>query len=156
MRYSVTILVLGAALAGSPALAQIDLGVGGQAGGNVGVGLNPGATIDSVTGTLDRSVNSVDRTVNGTLSSDLRLATSSDLTSGAAVRDRRGNRVGTVQSVHGDTAVVVKGDKTMHVPVSALYSGASGLVTNLTRKQIEATANANASANASGGADIHN
>ena len=158
MRISVTILALGAVLAASPALAQIN--VGGQTGVNVGagagLGVDPSGALGGVTGTVDRTVGTVDRTVNRSLDSELRAATSADLTGGAAVRDRRGNRVGTVQSVHGDTAVVVKGDKTMHVPVSQLYRGASGLVTGLSKAQLNAMASATAGAGAGAGADVRN
>lgn len=152
MRNLLKFIAFGASLVAVPALSQVS--VGGQTGVNVGVGVgvNPGGTVGTVTGTLDRTVNTVDRTVNHTansaLGSDLRVATSADLTAGAIVRDRRGNKIGTVQSVHADTAVVVKGGRTVNVPISRLYRGASGLVTNLTKAQINAMASANANANA--------
>src|SRR5688500_398824 len=118
MRSLVNIIALGAMVAATLALAQISVGGqgGGKVGDTVGVGVNPGGAVGTVTGTVDRTVGIVDRTVNRTLDSELRIATSADVTAGAVVRDRRGNRVGTVQSVHGDTAVVVKGGKAMHVP----------------------------------------
>lgn len=158
MRKLTKFLALAAVCAATPAVAQIDVGLGGQVGGNVGVGANPGGLVGGVTGTLQGTVDAVDRTanrtVNGAMTTGLSAATSADLTSGAVVRDRRGSRVGTVQSVHGDTAVVVKGDRTMHVPVSQLYRGTSGLVTSLTKSELNATAAAQASANA--GANIRN
>lgn len=149
MRNLMKFVVLGTAFAATPALGQIS--VGGQTGVNVGVGVDPGATLGTVTGAVDRTVGAADRTVDRTLDRDLRVATSADLTAGATVRDQRGNRVGTVQSVHGDTAVVVKGDKAMHVPIAQLYRSASGLVTGLTQAQLKAMATANASAGASSG-----
>lgn len=146
MRNLLNFIALGAAFAAAPASAQVN--VGGQTGVGVGVGVNPGGTVGTVTGTVDRTVGTVDRTVNRTLDSELRVATSADVTAGATIRDRRGNRVGTVQSVQGSTAIVVKGDKTMHVPIAQLYRGASGLVTNLSKAQLNAMAAANANANA--------
>ncbi|HVL79091.1 MAG TPA: hypothetical protein VM346_07355 [Sphingomicrobium sp.] len=146
MRHSLSFLALGAALAASPALAQVNVGLGGQAeaGARVGVGVNPGAAVEGVTGTLDRTVNALDRTVNRTVGKDLRLATSADLRAGAEVRDGRGNRVGTVHSVHGDMVMVIEGNRAFHVPLAALYRGGKGLVTSLTRAQIEAAAQAHA------------
>ena len=148
MRNPATILALGAALAATPALAQINVGVGAQTGVGVGVGVNPGTAVGGVTGTVDRTVGTVDRTVNRSLNSGLRVATSADLRSGIVVRDRRGHSIGAVQSVSGNTAVVVKGGRTMHIPIAALYRGASGIVTNLTKAQLNAMASANANAGA--------
>lgn len=154
MRYSIKTLALGAALIATPALAQVNVGLGGQAGGNVGVGVgvSPGGTIDSVTGTVDRTVGAVDRTINRTadsaLGSDLRLATTADLTAGATVRDGSGRKIGTVQSVHGDMAVVSKGGKSLHVPLASLYRSSTGLVTKLSKTQLQAAAQAHAHAGA--------
>ena len=127
-----------------------NVGLGGQAGGNIGG--NVGGVADGLTGTLDRSVGTVDRTVNGTLQSDLRLATAADLRAGAAVSDNRGRRVGVLQSVRGSMAVVVSGNKMLHVPLASLYRSAKGLVTRLSKAQL----NAAASANANAGANIRN
>jgi len=154
MRISKSILALGAAVLATPAMAQLGVGLGGQGGVNVGVGGNVGAnvggTLDSVTGTVDRTVGTLDRIVNGTLRSDLSAATAADLTAGAAVSDNRGRRVGVLQSVHGNTAVVVSGNKSLHVPIASLYRSGKGLVTGLSRAQLEAAASANASASAGG------
>ena len=155
MRNSIKMLALVAALAAAPAAAQIKVGLGGQAGGAVGggVGVDPGNTIGSVTGTVDSAVNradrAVNRTVDSTLGNDLSLATSADLTAGAIVRSDSGRKVGTVQSVHGDTAVIVKGNRSMHVPVAQLYRGTKGLVTKLTDAELKAAASAHAGADAS-------
>ena len=147
MRNSSLFIVFGAALMASPAPAQI---LGGQAGAGVGlgvgVGANVGGVVDGATGTLDRGVGTIDRTVNGALRSDLAVATAADLTTGAEVRDNRGRRVGTLQAVHGGMALVVKGDKAVHVPIASLYRSGKGLVTKLSRSQLSAAASANASA----------
>jgi len=148
MRYSTRFLALGAAFAAGPALAQVNVGVGGQAdvGVNVGVGVDPAPVVDRVTGTLDRTVDTLDRTVNRTVAQDLRIATRADVRAGAEVRDNRGNRVGTVHSVHGDMVMVVRGNRALHVPLAALYRGSRGLVTSLSRAEIEAAAAASISA----------
>jgi hypothetical protein len=166
MLHSVRLLapsaLFAAALAAAPAMAQINVGLGGQAGGGIGVGVggqagagvgvggsvNPTGTIGTVTGTIDRSVTSVDRTVNRTLDRDLRVATSADVTAGAMIRDREGRRIGTVQSLHGSTAVVVEGNRTLHVPIAALYRSGKGLVTRLSRAELRANARADANAGA--------
>lgn len=150
MRYSIPLLALGAALTATPALAQLNVGLGGQAGANVGVGANTGANVGGVLGgvtdTLDRTVNTADRTVNRALDSDLRLATRAEVRSGVVVRDSKGRRVGTVQSLHGNTAIVVQGGNMVHVPLAALYRSGKGLVTSLTDAQLRASASANARA----------
>ena len=167
MRISMRFVALGlagAALAASPAAAQLGLGLGGQpgggvsVGGNVGaganVGVNPGAALGTVGNTLDRTVNTLDRTANRALDSELRLATGADLQSGAVVRDQNGHSIGTVQSVSGSTAVVVRNGQMLHVPLAALYHGSSGLMTKLSKTQLRAMANAHASAGAN--ASAHN
>lgn len=156
MRFSVRFLALGAVVAASPAMAQLGLGLGGQGGlgatvgGNVGAGANVGGVVNGVTGSLDNSVNRLDRTANGALggTAGLQAATSADLESGAVVRDKRGHSIGVLQSVQGNVAVVAKGGQMLHVPLAALYRNASGLVTSMTKAQIAASASANASANA--------
>ena len=157
MRITSGILAIGAALAAAPAMAQINVGLGGQVGGNVGVGvggINPGSTIGGVTGTLDSTVGRIDRVTNRTLDnalgSNLSVVTAADLTSGATVRDGNGRKIGTLQSVHGNMAVIVKGDRTMHVPIARLYRGATGLVTGLTNAELRAAASASANADAHG------
>ncbi|HET9458976.1 MAG TPA: hypothetical protein VFO51_03240 [Sphingomicrobium sp.] len=141
------------ALVAAPAAAQLGVGLGGNAGAGVNVGVGVGGNaggdlVGGVTGTLDRAVGSADGAVNGALQSELRVATAADLTAGATVSDNSGRRVGVLQSVHGDTAVVVSGGKTLHVPIAALYSSGKGLVTKLSRKQLNAAAGAHANAGA--------
>ena len=144
MRTSIRIFALGTALAATPALAQVGVGLGGRVGANVGV--DTGRTVDGVRGTLDRTVDATDRTVNRTLNRDLRVASSADVRSGIVVRDSRGQRVGTVQSVHAGTAIVVQGNRRMHVPLASLYRSGSGLVTNISRARLRADAQADARA----------
>ncbi|MGH6633496.1 MAG: hypothetical protein ACREB0_09055, partial [Sphingopyxis sp.] len=56
--------------------------------------------------------------------------------------DTGGNSVGTVQSVEGDTAVVIRGGKLYNVPIAQIYHGAvgatHGLVTKLSSAEIQA------------------
>ena len=167
MRKSLKFIAIGAALAASPAAAQLGVGLGGPVGGvgvggnagvgsNVGVGVNPGGTLGTMNGTLDRTVTRVDRSVNrtvdGTLDRELRVATSADLTVGATVRDNPGHKIGAVQSVSGGAAVVARNGRTVHVPLASLYRGASGLVTSLSQAQLDAMASANFNA----GANVRN
>jgi hypothetical protein len=139
-------IALAAAAAAAPAAAQIS--VGGQAGvgANLGVGVDTGRTVDSLDRTLDRTVDSTDRTLNRTVNSDVGVATRADIVSGATVRDSRGRRVGTVQAVHGDTAIVVRNGQRLNVPVASLYHGGRGLVTRMSRAQLHAAATADARA----------
>ncbi|MFC7537782.1 hypothetical protein ACFQPG_10460 [Sphingomonas sp. GCM10030256] len=150
MHNSTSIVALGALLVSGPALAQVNLGAAGVAhvNANVGAGANAGGIVKGVTGTLDRTVNVADRSANRALTSNLRLATRTDIRAGTEVRDSRGRRIGTVQSVHGSMAIVVQGNRGFHVPISKLYRGTKGLVTSLTFTQLNSTATANASANA--------
>jgi hypothetical protein len=136
--------VAAAALIAVPALAQIGVGVGARAD----VGVDAGRVVDGVGRTVDRTVDRADRTVNDTLSRDLVVASRTDVRSGVVVRDGRGGRVGTVQSVSGNTAVVVQGNRTYRVPLSALYRSGRGLVTSLSRAELRASADARASARA--------
>ena len=61
---------------------------------------------------------------------------------GAEIADSSGNSVGTVQSVEGDTAVVIKGGKLYTIPLSSIYHDAAGkthtLVTKLSQAEIKA------------------
>lgn len=140
MRKTISCAALAAALVAMPAMAQVDLGVGGQAG----AGVNAGGAVDAVTAPVGGAVDSVDRTVNRAipkgLTDGLEAATSADVTSGVEVRDASGARVGTVQSLEGDTAVVVQGNRHMQVPVASLYRKGKGLVTSLTRAELRAGA----------------
>jgi hypothetical protein len=160
MRYPVRYLALGAALAATPALAQLGVNLGGQAGAGLNVGgvVNPGAAVGGVTGSLDRTVNHVDHavdgTINGALDGDLRVATAADLQSGAVVRDKHGHSIGVVQSVDGNAALVARNGRQVHVPLAALYRSSSGLMTSLTKTQVNAMFAASANAGAS--ASAHN
>ena len=149
MRPSITCIALASALVATPSIAQIGVGVGGQVG--AGVRLDTGRTLDRVGDRLDRTVDRLDRTANRALDNDLVLATRADLRTGATVRDSRGRRVGTVQAVHRDTAIVVRGNRTLHVPLAALYRSGRGLVSSLSRAQIDASARARANARADAG-----
>ena len=140
MRNQIKLALMGiAATAAAPALAQVDVGLGGQANVGVGAGVDAGPVVGD---TLDRTVDGVDRQVNRALSSDAVLATSADLRTGATVRDNRGRRIGIVQSVEADSELVVQGNRQMRVPLSALYRTGSGLVTSLSRAEVQASAGA--------------
>ena len=151
MKFAPFFILFGAAAISTPATAQL-VNVGGSGGVNVGAGANVGTdlgrTLDTLAPTVDRTVNSVDRTANRTLQNDLRLATAADLQAGATVRDNRGHSVGTLQSVNGNVAVVVEGNRSLNVPLAQLYRSGKGLVTKLTREQLSASAQAGASADA--------
>ncbi|HMO74132.1 MAG TPA: hypothetical protein PKD99_15755 [Sphingopyxis sp.] len=151
MRKTLAILAAGAALAAAPALAQLggvaDVQVGGRVGADAGV--DPAATVGDVTtrtgDIVDRLDDRVGRTVDD---ASLTLATREQVRAGVEVRDAGGNSVGTVQSVEGDTAVLVRGGKLYTIPLSELWHdtsrAASGLVTKLTRTEIQARAAAGA------------
>ncbi|WP_338426412.1 hypothetical protein [Sphingopyxis kveilinensis] len=151
MHKSLTLLAVGTALAAAPALAQ--LVPGGVADVNVGgnVAVDPGATVGTVTDRVGQTVDRVDGTVNNAVdSTNLTLATREQVRAGAEIRDNKGNSVGTVQSIEGDTAVVVRGGKLYNVPLASIYHGAvgrtHGLVTKLPAASIEARAAASADA----------
>ena len=154
MRFTISILTVAAALTAGSALAQVPVAgsVGTQAEVGANANANAGGLLGGVTGALGRTVNSADSAINGTVNglatAGLRLATRADLRAGAEVRDNRGRRIGTVAAVHGDTAMVVRGGQTVHVPLSALYRAGNGLVTSLSRAEL----NAAAAARAQGGA----
>ena len=139
------LLVAGTALLAMPAAAQVS--VGGQTGVGVGVNVPVGNTVGSVRDTVDRTVDRTDRLANRTIdrtNMDLAVATSADVRAGATVTDSRGRRVGTVQSVSADSAILVNGNHRLRVPISSLYRSASGLVTRMTRSQFHAQARAQA------------
>lgn len=144
-----------AALAAVPASAQV--GVGAGAGVNVGTdvrvdtGRTVGSVVDSVDRTASRTVDSTERAATRALdSTKFTLVTRNQVTTGAEVRDSRGQRIGTVSRLDGNAAVVVRGRNAYHVPLSSLYrrtSGtARGLVTSIPRAQLTGHANAQASA----------
>ncbi len=146
MRKAFALLTVAPALLAYPAFAQ--LAPDGSANVNlVGkVGLNGGAVdaaVDGVTnpvrGTVDRADGAVSKTVDA---ANLTLATREQVRAGAELYDTSGNSVGTVQSVEGDTAVVVRGGKLYNVPIAQIYHGAvgatHGLVTKLSAAEIQA------------------
>lgn len=151
MRKTFAIMAAGAAILATPALAQLggvaDVNVGGQVG--VDPGNSVGNTLGTVTDRVGDTVEKVDGTVNHAADhSNLTLATREQVRAGAEVRDSSGTSVGTVQSVEGNTAVVVRGGKLYNIPLASLYNSASGkakgLVTKLPHAEITARANAGA------------
>ena len=146
-----------ALLAATPALAQASsapvsapapaasLGSDGVANVNlVGqVGLGGSAAIqdatDPVGGTVDQADAAVQKSVDA---ANLTLATREQVRAGAELYGTDGQSVGTVQSVEGDTAVVVRGGKLYNVPLAEIYHGAvgatHGLVTKLSSAEIQA------------------
>jgi hypothetical protein len=135
MRKAFALLTVAPALLVYPAFAQ--LAPDGSANVNlVGkVGLNGGAVQDTVDGVISPVGKAVD-------AADLTLATREQVRAGAELYDTGGNSVGTVQSVEGDTAVVVRGGKLYNVPIAQIYHGAvgatHGLVTKLSAAEIQA------------------
>lgn len=146
MRLSVKLTALAAVAAAVPAAAQVQTGVGVDVG--AGAGVDTGGAVDSVLGTTDRVVDRADRSVNAAVQGEHRLATRADLRTGLVVRDSRGRRVGTVQSVGAGSAVVVQGNRRYQVPLSSLYRTGRGLVTRMSRAQLRAEAQASARARA--------
>lgn len=147
-----------AVFAAGPAFAQLGVGIGSGINANAGAAVNVdtgrtvGSVVDSVDRTATRAVDRTDRlatrTING---AQVTLVTRSQVTSGAEVRDSRGQRIGTVSRLDGNAAVVVSGRNAYHVPLSALYrrttGAARGLVTSIPRAQLTGHANVRASAN---------
>ena len=131
-----------ALFATTPALAQAAPSPGRDAAGvaNVNlvgqVGLDGKAAVDGVTDPVGGAVQkSVD-------AANLTLATREQVRAGAELYDTSGNSIGTVQSVEGDVAVVIRGGKLYNVPLTEIYHGAvgatHGLVTKLSRAEIQA------------------
>lgn len=139
MRKAFALLTVAPALLAFPTLAQ--LAPDGSANVNlVGkVGLSGGAVQDTVDGVISPISGTVGKTVDA---ANLTLATREQVRAGAEIYDTGGNSVGTVQSVEGDTAVVVRGGKLYNVPIAQIYHGAvgaaDGLVTKLPSAEIEA------------------
>lgn len=138
----VALLTVAPAFLAAPALAQ--LAPDGSANVNlVGqVGLNGGAVngiTNPVGGTVDRVGGAADKAIDAT---SLTLATREQVRAGAEIYDTSGNSVGTVQSIEGDTAVVIRGGKLYNVPIAEIYHGAvgatHGLVTKLSSAEITA------------------
>lgn len=143
MRSTLALLTLAPALLAAPAFAQISadgvtnvnlvgqVGLGGSAAAG-GVANPVGTAVDRVDGTVDKAVDTA----------NLTLATREQVRAGAEISDTSGNSVGTVQSIEGDTAVVIRGGKLYNVPLAEIYHGAvgasHGLVTKLSRAEIQA------------------
>jgi hypothetical protein len=146
MRKIFALLTLAPALLAVPAIAQ--LAPDGSANVNlVGkVGLNGAAVdaaVDGVTNPVGGTVGGVDDAVGKTVdAANLTLATREQVRAGAELYDTGGNSVGTVQSIEGDTAVIVRGGKLYNVPIAQIYHGAvgatPGLVTKLSGAEIQA------------------
>ncbi len=151
MRTSIKLIALAAAATAAPAFAQV-AGVQTGVGAHVNTGVDTGRVVGDVRGVADRTVDRTDRAVNRTVDRTAnrshRLATAADLRTGIVVRDSRGQRVGTVQSVGANTAIVVQGNRRYQVPLSSLYRTATGLVTHVPRAELRASAQADARARA--------
>lgn len=139
MRKAFALLTVAPALLAFPAFAQT--APDGSANVNlVGkVGLNGGAVQDTVDGVIGPVGGTVGKTVDA---ANLTLATREQVRAGAELYDTSGTSVGTVQSVEGDTAVVVRDGKLYNVPIAQIYHGAvgatHGLVTKLSSAEIQA------------------
>ena len=152
MRKAFALLTVAPALFAYPVFAQ--LAPDGSANVNlVGkVGLKGGAVqdpVDGVTNPVGNTVGKVDGAVGKAVdAANLTLATREQVRAGAELYDTGGNSLGTVQSVEGDTAVVVRGGKLYNIPLSDIYHDASGtangLVTRLWSGEIKARAVAGA------------
>lgn len=143
MRKILTLAAAGAAILATPALAQLGVNLGGQGGAQVGV--DPAGTVGGVTGRLGTTVDRLDGTANQAIdATDLSLASRDHVRTGVELRDSGGNSIGTVQSLDGDVAIVVRGGKLYNVPLSEIYHDASGkvkgLVTKLPRADFKARA----------------
>lgn len=151
MRKALAILAAGTAVLAAPALAQLGAGdtrVGTQIG--VGTG-NSAGTLGNVSDRLGNGIDRMDNIANQAIDpANLTIAAREDVRPGAEIRYSDGSSVGTVQSVEGDIAVVIKGGKLYNVPLSEIYRDASGktrgLVTKLSRAEIKARGDIGASA----------
>jgi hypothetical protein len=140
MRKTLAMLAAGTALLTAPALTLAQIGPDGVTQvnlvGQVGAAGDPtdpvGGTAQSVDGTVDTAVDSA----------NLTLATREQVRAGAELYGPDGKSVGTVQSIEGDTAVVIRGGKLYNVPIAEIYHGAvggtPGLVTKLSSAEIQA------------------
>lgn len=145
-----------ALLAATPALAQATASapaVGSDGVANVNlvgqVGLNGNAAVQDATDPVGDTVDQADGAVQKSVdAANLTLATREQVRAGAELYGTDGTSVGTVQSVEGDTAVVVRGGKLYNVPLAEIYHGAvgatHGLVTKLSRAEIQARTTAEA------------
>jgi hypothetical protein len=119
MRKAWALLALAPALLAVPAFAQSDA--------------------EPVPGSVERVDATVDKAVDA---ANLTLATREQVRPGAEIRGPDGKSVGTVQSIEGDTAVVIRGGKLYNVPLAEIYHGAvgatHGLVTKLSSAEIQA------------------
>lgn len=143
MRKPLALLTIAPALLAAPALAQ----PAPDGGANINlvgqVGLNGSAVTEPVAGTVGKAGDGIGKAVNA---ANLTLATREQVRAGAEIYDTGGNSVGTVQSVEGDVAVVIRGGKLYNVPIAEIYHGAvgaaHGLVTKLSRAEISARTSA--------------
>lgn len=138
-----TLLAFAPAFLAAPVLAQ----PAPDGGANVNlvgkVGLNGGGAVNSLANPVGGTVDRLDGTVNKAIdATSLTLATREQVRAGAELYDTSGNSVGTVQSIEGDTAVVVRGGKLYNVPIAEIYHGAvgatDGLITKLSSAEITA------------------
>lgn len=139
MRKPLALLTLAPALLAGAALAQ----PAPDGGANINlvgqVGLGGSAATEPVAGTVGQVSDGVGKAVDA---ANLTLATREQVRAGAEIYDTSGNSVGTVQSVEGDVAVVIRGGKLYNVPLAEIHHGAvgatHGLITRLSRAEIQA------------------
>jgi hypothetical protein len=121
MRKTLMMLAAGTALLGAPAFAQPDS--------------------DTAAEPVDSAVAQAPDAVK------LTPATREQVRAGAEIADTGGNSIGTVQSIDGDTAIVVKDGKLYDVPLSSIHLDAGNphrLVTTLAPDEIQARTAASA------------
>lgn len=123
----------GGPILATPAIAQLGVDVGAQAGARVGV--DPAGTVGGVTNHLGGTIDRLDGAAGQTIAAaDLSPASRDHVRAGVELRDAGGSPVGTVQSLDGDVAIVVRGGKLYNVPLSEIYHDASGKVKGLVTK----------------------
>ena len=169
MRNFIILFGSAAALGAVPASAQLAGTVGGAVTGTAGavtslVNANAQTRVDTTVNTridtapvldsagrvVDHTHHAVDRAVTTSGNSgSVTLVTREQVRPGLVVRDKRGQRIGTVARVEGNQAVVVSGNRLYRVPLLALYrrttGAANGLVSSIPRAQLTARVNAKAS-----------
>ena len=97
---------------------------------------------DATSATTGQSTTATEKTTSTTTTDATAPApvTAADVKKGAAVYDAKGGRIGKVESVKGDNAVVSTGTARASIPISSFAKNDKGLVLATTKAEINAQA----------------
>lgn len=143
--------LLAAAVFALPAAASAQVGADANVQVNTqGVGDAVSNTVNSATDTVKQTADQVMPEVEANATAQagpVVAATAADITAGKAVVDPQGGKVGTIEAVNAEGAIVATGKSRVQLPLASFAKSDAGLVISLTQTELDAQAAAAAGGN---------